>query len=152
VIWATGRGSYEEFKQYQSRPNVQVFDFIDPMSDAYAVADIAVTRAGMMTGAELCAWGIPSILVPLPTAAADHQTGNAVALEMAGAAVHLPQRELSTLSLGRILGELMANEERRQTMAGRAKGRGRPHAVDAIVSHLLTLLGSRALSQLPKNH
>ena len=152
VIWATGRGSYEEFKQYQSMPNVQVYDFIDPMSDAYAVADLAVSRAGMMTGAELCAWGIPSILVPLPSAAADHQTGNAVALEMAGAAVHLPQRELSTLTLGRILNELMGNEERRHTMAARAKGRGRPHAVDAIVSHLLTLLGSRALSQLPKNH
>jgi UDP-N-acetylglucosamine--N-acetylmuramyl-(pentapeptide) pyrophosphoryl-undecaprenol N-acetylglucosamine transferase len=106
----------------------------------------------MMTGAELCAWGIPSIIIPLPTAAADHQTGNAVALEMAGASVHLPQRELSTLSLGRVLEDLMVDGPTRKTMAARAKARGRPHAVDAIVSHLLTLLGGRALSQLPKNH
>jgi UDP-N-acetylglucosamine--N-acetylmuramyl-(pentapeptide) pyrophosphoryl-undecaprenol N-acetylglucosamine transferase len=119
---------------------VHVQPFIDPMADAYAVADLAVARGGMMTGAELCAWGIPSVIVPLPTAAADHQTGNALALEVAGAAVHLPQRELSTLSLGRILDELMHDEARRATMAARAKGRGRPHAVDAIVSHLLTLL------------
>jgi UDP-N-acetylglucosamine--N-acetylmuramyl-(pentapeptide) pyrophosphoryl-undecaprenol N-acetylglucosamine transferase len=106
----------------------------------------------MMTGAELCAWGIPSILIPLPTAASDHQTGNAIALEVAGAAVHLPQGELSTLSLGRIISELLSDDTRRRTMAGRAKGRGRPHAVDSIVSHLLTLLGHQALSQLPKNH
>jgi UDP-N-acetylglucosamine--N-acetylmuramyl-(pentapeptide) pyrophosphoryl-undecaprenol N-acetylglucosamine transferase len=152
VIWATGRGSYAEFATYQRLPAVQVHGFIDPMADAYAVADLAISRAGMMTGAELCAWGIPSILVPLPTAAADHQTGNAIALEVAGAAVHLPQSELSTLNLGRIVGEILADEGRRKTMASRAKGRGRPHAVDAIVSHLLTLLGGQALSQLPKNH
>jgi UDP-N-acetylglucosamine--N-acetylmuramyl-(pentapeptide) pyrophosphoryl-undecaprenol N-acetylglucosamine transferase len=131
---------------------VKVFGFIDPMADAFAVADLAVSRAGMMTGAELCAWGIPSILIPLPTAAADHQTGNAIALEVAGAAVHLPQGELSTLTLGRIITELLTDETRRRTMATRAKGRGRPHAVDSIVSHLLTLLGSQALSQPPKNH
>ena len=152
VIWATGRGSFEEFAKHQETPDVQVFGFIDPMADAFAVADIAVSRAGMMTGAELCAWGIPSILIPLPTAASDHQTGNAVALEVAGAAVHLPQAELSTLTLGRLIGELLTNDARRRTMATRAKGRGRPHAVDSIVSHLLTLLGGQALSQPPKNH
>jgi UDP-N-acetylglucosamine--N-acetylmuramyl-(pentapeptide) pyrophosphoryl-undecaprenol N-acetylglucosamine transferase len=152
VIWSTGKGSYEEFKAWHRPPQVHVSGFIDPMAEAYAVADLAVARGGMMTGAELCAWGIPSVIIPLPTAAADHQTGNAVALEMAGAAIHLPQRDLSTLTLGRLLEELMTDETKRQTMASRAKARGRPHAVDAIVSHLLTLLGSRALSQLPKNH
>lgn len=152
VIWATGRGSYEEFKRYHSMPNVQVYGFIDPMADAFAVADLAVSRAGMMTGAELCAWGIPSILIPLPTAAADHQTGNAVALEVAGAAVHLPQSELSTLSLGRAIEEILTNETKRKQMATRAKARGRPHAAEAIVSHLSTLLGPAALSQPSKIH
>lgn len=152
VIWATGRGSYEEFKHYHTAPGVQVFDFIDPMADAFAVADIAVSRAGMMTGAELCAWGIPSILVPLPTAAADHQTGNAIALEVAGAAIHLPQSELRPLTLGRAIEELLTNEAKRKQMAARAKGRGRPHAAAAIVSHLLTLLGPSALSQPSKIH
>lgn len=152
VIWSTGRGSYEEFKSWHRPPLVHVSPFIDPMADAYAVADLAVARGGMMTGAELCAWGIPSVIIPLPTAAADHQTGNALALEVAGAAIHLPQRELSTLTLGRILDELMHNDSRRVTMAARAKGRGRPHAVDAIVSHLLTLLEGKALSQPSKNH
>ena len=61
-----------------------MFDFLDPMADAYAVADLVVGRAGMMTCAELCAWGLPSLLIPLPTAAADHQTANARALEKLG--------------------------------------------------------------------
>ena len=55
------------------------------MADGYAVADLVVSRAGMITVAELCAWGLPSILVPLPTAAADHQTHNARVLAEAGA-------------------------------------------------------------------
>ncbi|HET7042327.1 MAG TPA: UDP-N-acetylglucosamine--N-acetylmuramyl-(pentapeptide) pyrophosphoryl-undecaprenol N-acetylglucosamine transferase [Gemmatimonadales bacterium] len=142
VIWSTGRGSYEEFKGYHRPPLVTVSPFIDPMADVYAVADLAVARGGMMTGAELCAWGIPAVIIPLPSAAADHQTGNALALEVAGAAVHLPQRELSTLTLGRILADLMRDDARRGVMAARAKGRGRPRAVDDIVSHLSTLLGS----------
>ena len=148
VIWATGRGNYEEFKRYHRAPDVQVFGFIDPMADAFAVADLAVSRAGMMTGAELCAWGIPSILIPLPTAAADHQTGNALALEAAGAAVALKQADLSTSSLGRAIGELLADEPRRKRMAAQAKARGRPHAAERIVAHLSTLSGPSALSQL----
>src|SRR5205085_1643137 len=74
VLWVTGRGTYEQFVRYQRPPQVQVIDFLDPMADAYAVADLVLSRAGMITVAELCAWGLPGILVPLPTAAADHQT------------------------------------------------------------------------------
>ncbi|MGH7590977.1 MAG: UDP-N-acetylglucosamine--N-acetylmuramyl-(pentapeptide) pyrophosphoryl-undecaprenol N-acetylglucosamine transferase [Gemmatimonadales bacterium] len=140
VLWATGRGSYDEFRSYHRPPAVQVFDFLDPIADAYAVATLAVARGGMMTGAELCAWGIPSIIVPLPSAADDHQTANAVALEMAVAARHLPQRELDATTLGRTIGELMANGVRRQQMAERARERGRPNAAADIVSHCLTLL------------
>jgi UDP-N-acetylglucosamine--N-acetylmuramyl-(pentapeptide) pyrophosphoryl-undecaprenol N-acetylglucosamine transferase len=140
VLWATGRGTYERYRRYHRPPAVQVFDFLDPIADAYAVADLAVARGGMMTGAELCAWGIPSIIVPLPTAADDHQTANAVALEAAGAARHLPQRELSADSLGRLVAELMGDEPRRRAMADRALDRGRPNAAAEIVSHCLTLL------------
>jgi UDP-N-acetylglucosamine--N-acetylmuramyl-(pentapeptide) pyrophosphoryl-undecaprenol N-acetylglucosamine transferase len=142
VLWATGRGSYEEFRRYHRPPAVQVFDFLDPIADAYAVADLAVARGGMMTGAELCAWGIPSIIIPLPTAADDHQTANAVALESAGAARHLPQRELTARTLGRAIRELMVDAVRRGEMAERARERGRPHAAADIVSHCLTLLGA----------
>jgi UDP-N-acetylglucosamine--N-acetylmuramyl-(pentapeptide) pyrophosphoryl-undecaprenol N-acetylglucosamine transferase len=128
LLWATGRGSYERFRELHRPPAVQVFDFLDPMADAYAVADVAVGRAGMMTIAELCAWGIPSILIPLPTAAADHQTGNARVMADAGAAIHLPQSELAPGRLEAALVSLLGDRARREAMAARARGRGRPDA------------------------
>jgi UDP-N-acetylglucosamine--N-acetylmuramyl-(pentapeptide) pyrophosphoryl-undecaprenol N-acetylglucosamine transferase len=128
LLWATGRASYERFRVFHRPPAVQVFDFLDPMSDAYSVADVAIGRAGMMTIAELCAWGIPSILIPLPTAAADHQTGNARVMADAGAAIHLPQSELTPGRLGSAVGSLLANTAQRAEMAARARARGRPDA------------------------
>ncbi len=139
VLWTTGRGPYPQFAAYHRPPDVQVFGFLDPIADAYAVADLVVSRAGMMTGAELCAWGLPSVLVPLPTAAEDHQRHNAEALAAAGAARVLLQRDLTVESLGRHLSQLLADGAGRAAMAAAARRRGRPHAADEIVAHLLTL-------------
>lgn len=140
VLWATGKGSYSEFAPFHAPPHVQVFDFLDPVDEAYAVADLVIARAGMMTGAELCAWGLPSILIPLPTAAADHQRHNAAALEAAGAARMLVQRDLTPHSLGALVAELMADPARRARMAEAARARGRPRAAAEIVSHFETLI------------
>ncbi len=141
VLWATGKGSYARFASHQQMPDVQVFDFLDPIADAFAVASLVVGRAGMMTCAELCAWGLPSILVPLPTAAADHQTANARALEASGAAEVLPQSTLTPATLGAAIARLTGDTSRRAAMSGAARKRGRPTASADIVSHLLTLLG-----------
>ncbi|MEZ4412639.1 MAG: undecaprenyldiphospho-muramoylpentapeptide beta-N-acetylglucosaminyltransferase [Gemmatimonadales bacterium] len=140
LLWATGKGSHARFAAAHRPPGVQVFDFLDPIADAFAVADLVVGRAGMMTCAEICAWGLPSILIPLPTAAADHQTGNARALEASGAAIVLLQRDLTPESLGEAVSGLIGNPTRMTTMAGAAQARGRPTAASDIVSHLLTLL------------
>lgn len=141
VLWATGKGSYERFVRYHHPPQVQVFGFLDPIADAYAVADLAVGRAGMMTGAELCAWGVPSVLIPLPTAAEDHQRHNAEALATAGASVMILQRDLSVARLGTEVGALLADRGRRLRMAEAARARGKPGAADEIASHFLALLG-----------
>jgi UDP-N-acetylglucosamine--N-acetylmuramyl-(pentapeptide) pyrophosphoryl-undecaprenol N-acetylglucosamine transferase len=140
LIWVTGRGSHHDFTRYES-PAVRVVDFLDPMADAYAVADLVVSRAGMITVAELCAWGLPNVLVPLPTAAADHQTYNARVLANAGASVLLPQAELTPQRVESVVGELLRDPVRRQQMAARALARGRPRSAQEIVSNLLTLLG-----------
>jgi UDP-N-acetylglucosamine--N-acetylmuramyl-(pentapeptide) pyrophosphoryl-undecaprenol N-acetylglucosamine transferase len=141
VIWVTGRGTHGEFAAWHRPPAVQVIDFLDPMADGYAVADLVVSRAGMITVAELCAWGLPSVLVPLPTAAADHQTHNARVLADAGAAALLPQTELTPSRLGEQIEALLVDAPRRTAMAARALARGRPHAAADIVSRLLTLAG-----------
>ncbi len=128
LLWATGRGSYARFRQLHRPPLIQVFDFLDPMADAYAVADLAVGRAGMMTIAELCAWGLPSLLIPLPTSAANHQARNAEVLAAAGAAVHLPQSDLSPERLRAEVRGLLEDRGRRERMALAAQARGRPDA------------------------
>jgi UDP-N-acetylglucosamine--N-acetylmuramyl-(pentapeptide) pyrophosphoryl-undecaprenol N-acetylglucosamine transferase len=144
VLWTAGRGSYEQFARYHRPPQVQVFDFLDPIADAYSVADLVVARAGMMSGAELCAWGLPSILIPLPTAAEDHQRYNAEALASAGAAMMILQRDLTPQSLAAALDGLLRDGGRREAMRQAALGRGKPAASDEIVSYLLTLLGASA--------
>ena len=140
VLWAAGKTSYREFAALHQPPGVQVFDFLDPMADAMAVADLAVARAGAVTLAELCAWGIPSILIPLPTAAADHQTSNALTLAAAGAAVHLAQSDLTSAALGKAVGDLAGNLAVRQAMSEAARDRGRPNAAAEIVSHISSLI------------
>ena len=139
LIWVTGRGTYEEFASRHRPPAVQVVDFLDPMADGYAVADLVVSRAGMITVAELCAWGLPSLLIPLPTAAADHQTHNGRVLAEAGAAAVLAQSELTPQRLGETVESMLGDRVARGVMAAKALARGRPHAAAEIVSRLLTL-------------
>jgi UDP-N-acetylglucosamine--N-acetylmuramyl-(pentapeptide) pyrophosphoryl-undecaprenol N-acetylglucosamine transferase len=141
ILWVTGSGTYEQFRHFHEPPNVQVISFLDPMADGYAVADLVVSRAGMITIAELCAWGLPSILVPLPTAAADHQTGNARAMEMAGAAAVLLQAQLSGRRFGEEVTRLFEFPDARREMAEQARKRGRPDAARDIASRLAALAG-----------
>jgi UDP-N-acetylglucosamine--N-acetylmuramyl-(pentapeptide) pyrophosphoryl-undecaprenol N-acetylglucosamine transferase len=97
-----------------------------------------------MSIAELCAWGIPPVLVPLPTAAQDHQAHNARATAAAGAAIHLPQSELSAEQLDRAVRELRDDPARMQSMQEAAARRARPDAADAIARDLLRLIGRTA--------
>jgi UDP-N-acetylglucosamine--N-acetylmuramyl-(pentapeptide) pyrophosphoryl-undecaprenol N-acetylglucosamine transferase len=140
LLWSTGRGGVERYRRHHSPPDLQVFDFIDPIADAYAVADLALCRAGMMTLAELCAWGIPSILIPLPTAAADHQRRNAEAMAAAGAAVVLEQDGLTPRRLDQAVRSLLADPDRHLAMAERARLRGRPEAVREITERIESLV------------
>ena len=136
VLWSAGRGTVERFRPLHAPPRVQLFDFLDPMADAYAVATLALSRAGMTTIAELCAWGIPSILVPLPTAAADHQTPNARVLSDVGGALLLPQAGLTADQLGRTIADLLGAPEKRAAMAAAARSRGHPDAARRIVERI----------------
>lgn len=142
LIWATGRAHHARFASLAA-PHVRVEPYLAPIADAYAAADFALTRAGAMTIAELCAWGIPAVLVPLPTAAQDHQTHNARTLASAGASVHLPQSDLGADALTALIGGLQRDPVRREAMALAARARGRPHAAadiaDVIASHVLQL-------------
>lgn len=142
VIWGTGRAQHQELASLES-DRVRVRAYLSPIADAYAAADLAVTRAGAMTTAELCAWGIPMVLVPLPTAAADHQTSNARALRAAGAAIHLPQKELVPGRLGSAIRDLVKSPDALAWLATRARERARPEAAAVIARRLVAILAER---------
>lgn len=144
ILWATGPTHHDAVAERIARAGiadwVHTTPYIQDMPAALASADLAVSRAGAMALAELCAWGIPSILVPFPHAAANHQQHNAEALANAGAAVVVPEPELRA---GRLWGELRslaADAVRRAELAARARARGHPEAAAEIVAALSKLL------------
>ena len=141
VIWATGKAQYDAYSQYD-RADVKVVPYLSPIADAYAASDVAFVRGGMMGTSELCAWGVPMIICPLPTAAQDHQTSNAVALEGSGAALHLAQRDLSAEQLDATVCGLLESPVRLAALAAGATARARPHAATEIAQHILTIMRS----------
>jgi UDP-N-acetylglucosamine--N-acetylmuramyl-(pentapeptide) pyrophosphoryl-undecaprenol N-acetylglucosamine transferase len=140
IIWATGQLTYSEFSCLES-DRVKVRPYLAPISKAYAAADFALSRGGAMATAELCAWGIPPIVVPLPTAAADHQTANAKALAGAGAAEFIPQSMLTPARLDAAVRPLVENPAMLRERSEAALRRGRPQAANEIAAQILKLVG-----------
>ncbi len=150
VLWVTGRAHHAAAEASLAgvpRDRFAIVPYLEPerMYRALAAADLAVSRAGAMATSEFLAWGLPAILVPLPTAAAGHQTANARALEEAGAAVHLPERDDSGAELR---GARLWSEVRRlldtpgllAAMSGAARRRARPDAAREVAAAIATLL------------
>jgi UDP-N-acetylglucosamine--N-acetylmuramyl-(pentapeptide) pyrophosphoryl-undecaprenol N-acetylglucosamine transferase len=143
ILWVTGPAHIETINSRlpeHARRFVRTVGYINNMPDALAAADIAISRAGAMATAELLAWGIPALLIPLPTAAADHQTHNARALAEAGAAVMLVERELEPKQLWSELMRITGDAALRNRMAAAARERARPNAARDIARKLATLL------------
>ncbi len=136
LIWATGKANFEAHVTRESE-RVRVRPYLSPIAEAYAAADMAITRAGAMTTAELVAWGIPPVLVPLPTAAADHQTVNAKALAAAGAARWVRQSELTVDRLDALVRELIGTPGALDAIAAAGRERARPDAADDIARRIL---------------
>jgi UDP-N-acetylglucosamine--N-acetylmuramyl-(pentapeptide) pyrophosphoryl-undecaprenol N-acetylglucosamine transferase len=139
VIWATGKANYDRLAHYES-DRVKVRAYIAPISDAYRATDFALSRAGAMATAELCAWGIPVIVVPLPTAAADHQTSNAKALAAAGAGEMIRQSDLNPQTLSQAVGSMLTDPGKLGRMKAKALERARPTAAADIARHILELV------------
>lgn len=100
IIWQTGSYSYQRFAQlFQDTPGIHIFDFSPHLAEMMQKADLAITRAGALTIAELEAARLPAILIPLPTAAENHQYYNALAQRNKGVAEFIEQKELSPQGL-----------------------------------------------------
>jgi UDP-N-acetylglucosamine--N-acetylmuramyl-(pentapeptide) pyrophosphoryl-undecaprenol N-acetylglucosamine transferase len=120
---------------------VRVEPFLFAMDREVKAADLVVSRAGATTIAELTAAGKPSVLIPLPTAADDHQRKNAEVLARAGAAEVIDQRVLTGSGLAARIIALAADAPRRAAMARAARALARPDAARTIADKVLELAG-----------
>jgi UDP-N-acetylglucosamine--N-acetylmuramyl-(pentapeptide) pyrophosphoryl-undecaprenol N-acetylglucosamine transferase len=111
LIWQTGKTTATEYKAMATgKQNIWCSDFITQMEMAYAAADMVISRAGAMAVTELCVAGKPSIFVPFPLAAEDHQTANAKTLVDKQAAMLIKDSEAKE-KLVSIVVELSKNED-----------------------------------------
>ncbi len=139
VIWCTGQAHRDRYDRYAEQGRITVEGFLDPLDDAYAAADVAVCRAGALTTAEVAAWGLPAVHVPLPTAAGQHQLHNARAAEAAGGAVVIEEHVLDGSALADCLEDLLADGPKRERMGAAQRVRSRPEALAEVVSKISTL-------------
>ncbi len=138
VLHVCGRRDYAELVSRALPAGYDLREYLDlpEFGHALAAADLVVARAGGSVF-EIAAHGVPSILVPYPAAAGDHQTANARWFADAGAALALPDGELSAQRLRAEVDALLADEPRLRAMALAARGLARPEAARDIASELL---------------
>ena len=143
-VWhQTGERTQQETSDAyrMARIEARVEPFIEDMAAAYAWADLVVCRAGALTIAELTAAGLGAVLVPFPHAVDDHQTVNARFMSEAGAAVLLPQTELSAPKLVALLTRLQNDRGRLRAMAEAARRLATPGATEQVTRICLELAG-----------
>ena len=141
LLWQAGNRYYESVAKavtgYEEK--VKVKEFIERMDLAYAVADIVISRAGALSIAELCVTGKPSVLVPSPNVAEDHQTKNAQALVNGDAALLVEDADAREKLVTTAL-ELLRDEILQKRLTGNIAKLARPGADDAIAAQVLALI------------
>ena len=146
IIWQTGTFSLEKAKNAAaSSPfgkRIKVVDFIYEMDKAYAAADVLVSRAGAIAIAEMVAVGKPAILIPLPSAAEDHQTKNALSLAEKGAAILLRETEAKAKIVEEVK-ELVESDKKRMGIINNLKPFKTDDATENIVKEVNKLSKER---------
>ena len=138
VLWQCGKLYFNEYSKYNSK-NVNVKAFINKMDYAYTAADIIISRAGAGSVSELCLIGKPTIFIPSPNVAEDHQTKNAEALAKEDAAILLKEKDLES-TFENVFKKLITSKEAQQNLAVNIKKMALPKATEAIVNEIERLL------------
>jgi UDP-N-acetylglucosamine--N-acetylmuramyl-(pentapeptide) pyrophosphoryl-undecaprenol N-acetylglucosamine transferase len=143
-IIQTGRKDYRSIRDALSgcRERVFVTEYIDNIREAYETADIIISRAGALSVSEIAAVGVPSILVPYPHAADNHQMINARYLEEAGGAVIVKDSELSGEKLAGLMEELLNDSARLERMKQSARSLAAGDSSARIVDDIESLIGT----------
>ena len=139
LIWQCGKLYFEEYKKYNAKENVQVYQFINKMDFGYAAADVIISRAGASSVSELCIVGKPVIFIPSPNVAEDHQTKNAKSIVDKQAALMIKESNLDTFSV--VFESLMKDTGKQETLSKNIKGLALPSATKNIVDEIEKLIG-----------
>ncbi len=143
IIHQTGEREYNDVQAAYRQAGIEaeVSAFIDNMPAAFARADLLLCRSGASTVAEIAAAGKPAIFVPFPRAADDHQRRNAEAIAQGGAAVLIPQAELTPERLAQTLVELLSDPARLKQMSERARALSHHDAAGRVARMAAELAG-----------
>jgi UDP-N-acetylglucosamine--N-acetylmuramyl-(pentapeptide) pyrophosphoryl-undecaprenol N-acetylglucosamine transferase len=130
IIWQTGKNYFHSYKNI-NLDSVKILDFIEDMNKAYSACDLLVARAGATTIAELTVLGIPSILIPSPHVAENHQYYNAKSLAEKNAAVLIKDSDVNSMLKDKIL-EVATNKNLMKSLSENAKRISKPDAANVI--------------------
>lgn len=148
IIWQCGKFYFEEYKKYNSnieqpttdnRQLITVLPFIDRMDLAYAAADMIISRAGASSVSELAIVGKPTIFIPSPNVAEDHQTKNAKAIADKNGAILIKESELD-IRFEDVFSEIVQNEELQRELSQNIKSLAKPNATKDIVDEIVKLI------------
>jgi UDP-N-acetylglucosamine--N-acetylmuramyl-(pentapeptide) pyrophosphoryl-undecaprenol N-acetylglucosamine transferase len=143
IIHQTGERDYNDVEAAYASAGIsaEVSPFIDDMPRAFLQADLLVCRSGAGTVAEVTAAGKPAVFVPFPQAADDHQRRNAEAIVAGGAAVLVPQAELTPQRLAKTLTDLLGDRQRLREMSERARKLAHVDAAGQMAAMIAELAG-----------
>ena len=138
VIWQCGKFYFDEYKKYDELKGIQVHQFLNRMDLAYASADIIISRAGASSVSELCIVGKPTIFIPSPNVAEDHQTKNAKSIVDKHGAILLRENELETFPI--VFETLLKDEGKQESLSQNIKELALPNATHNIINQVEKLL------------
>ena len=142
LLWQTGKIYHEEIQRKLAlcpQENVCIVEFILAMDQAYACADVVISRAGALCISEMCLAKKPIILVPSPNVVEDHQTKNAMALVENDAAILVEDAKANTLMLRQAI-DLVKDEKKKATLSENIAEMGRPNATVDIVNIVMSCI------------
>ncbi len=145
IIWQCGSRYFDALSEeidLESYPNLRLTAFIDNMPEAYAASDLVISRAGASSCSEFMLTGMPSVLIPSPNVAGDHQTANAKAMRDAGASELIKDDEVVDTLPG-LVERLISDQESLKKMNQAALKLAKPDAAKQIAKEILTLASSR---------
>jgi len=139
VFWQCGKLYFEEYKKCNDKENVQVVSFIDRMDLIYAAADFVISRAGASSVSELCLVGKPTLFIPSPNVAEDHQTKNAKAIVDKKGALLIKEADLDA-NFESTFSNLVANQDLQLELGQNIKKLAMPNATKDIVEEIIKLI------------